>query len=155
MVIFKWLRYYQIPKQSQLVYLIDFDQLLMLIKSSETHAIFIILAVLVLKRVQRVLPKLHAKRTIIRTLTVTYGTLQKKQKVLRVKFTKTKASVSVFVFLILYAHIRYLRHAKRAVQACRERVFTFSIKFLWRVTILLMTRMLYMLTKISSPLSRL
>ena len=99
-VIFKWLRYYQIPKQSQLVYLIDFDQLLMLIKSSETHAIFIILAVLVLKRVQRVLPKLHAKRTIIRTLTVTYGTLQKKQKVLRVKFTKTKASVSVFVFLI-------------------------------------------------------
>ena len=80
MVIFKWLRYYQIPKQSQLVYLIDFDQLLMLIKSSETHAIFIILAVLVLKRVQRVLPKLHAKRTIIRTLTVTYGTLQKNKR---------------------------------------------------------------------------
>ena len=29
----------------------------------------------------RVLPQLHAKRAIIRTLTVTYGTLQKKQKV--------------------------------------------------------------------------
>ena len=35
----------------------------------------------IIKRVQRVLPKLHAKRAIIRTLTVTYGTLQKKQKV--------------------------------------------------------------------------
>ena len=49
----------------------------MLIKSAETQAIFIILAVLVVKRVQRVLPNLHAKRAIIRTLTVTYGTLQK------------------------------------------------------------------------------
>ena len=46
----------------------------------KTQAIFIILAVLI-KRVQRVLPKFHAKRAIIRTLTVTYGTLQKKQKV--------------------------------------------------------------------------
>ena len=35
------------------------------------------LVALVIKRVQRVLPKLHAKRAIIRTLTVTYGTLQK------------------------------------------------------------------------------
>ena len=49
----------------------------MLIKSAETQAIFIILVALVIKRVQRVLPKLHAKRAIIRTLTVTYGTLQK------------------------------------------------------------------------------
>ena len=47
----------------------------------KTQAIFIILAVSVIKRVQRVLPKLHAKRAIIRTPTVTYGTLQKKQKV--------------------------------------------------------------------------
>ena len=39
-----------------------------------TQAIFIILAVLVIKRVQCVLPKLHAKH-------VTYGTLQKIQKV--------------------------------------------------------------------------
>ena len=46
----------------------------------KTQAIFIILAVLVIKRVQRVLPKLHAKRAIIRTLTVTYGTLQKNKR---------------------------------------------------------------------------
>ena len=43
----------------------------------KTQAIFIFLVVLVIKRVQRILPKLHAKRAIIRTLTVTYGTLQK------------------------------------------------------------------------------
>ena len=44
--------------------------------------------------------------------------------------------MSVFVFSIKYAHIRDLRHAKRVVQACRARAFTFSIKFLWRVTII-------------------
>ena len=43
----------------------------------KTQAIFIILAVLVIKRVQCVLPKWHAKRAMIRTLTVTYGMLQK------------------------------------------------------------------------------
>ena len=43
----------------------------------KTQAIFIILAVLIIKRVQRVLPKLQAKRAVIRTLTVTNGTLQK------------------------------------------------------------------------------
>ena len=43
----------------------------------KTQAIFIILAVLIIKHVQRVLPQLHAKCAIIRTLTVTYGTLQK------------------------------------------------------------------------------
>ena len=46
----------------------------------KTQAIFIILAVLVIKRVQRVLPKLHAKRAIIHTLTVTYSTLQKNKR---------------------------------------------------------------------------
>ena len=46
----------------------------------KTQAIFIILAVLVIKRVQRVLPKLHANRAIIRALTVTYGTLQKNKR---------------------------------------------------------------------------
>ena len=46
----------------------------------KTQAIFIILAVSVIKRVQRVLPKLHAKRAIIRTLTVRYGTLQKNKR---------------------------------------------------------------------------
>ena len=43
----------------------------------KTQAIFLILAVLVIKYVQRVLPKLHTKRAIIRTLTVTHGMLQK------------------------------------------------------------------------------
>ena len=46
----------------------------------KTQAIFIIWAVLVIKRVQRVLPKLHAKRAIIRTLAVTYVTLQKNKR---------------------------------------------------------------------------
>ena len=46
----------------------------------KTQAIFIILAVLVIKRVQRVLPKLHANRAMIRTLTVTYGTLRKNKR---------------------------------------------------------------------------
>ena len=46
----------------------------------KTQAIFIILVALVIKRVQRVLPKLDAKRAIIRTLTVTYGTLQKNKR---------------------------------------------------------------------------
>ena len=46
----------------------------------KTQAIFIIFAVLVIKRVQRVLPKLHAKHATIRTLTVTYGTLQKNKR---------------------------------------------------------------------------
>ena len=52
----------------------------MLIKSAENPSHFIILVALVIKRVQRVLPKLHAKRAIIRTLTVTYGTLQKNKR---------------------------------------------------------------------------
>ena len=47
----------------------------------KTQALFIIFIVSVIKLVQRVLPKLHSTRAIIRTLTVTYGTLQKKQKV--------------------------------------------------------------------------
>ena len=48
--------YDQIPKQSQLVYLIHFDQLSL--SPLKTQAIFIILAVLVTKRIQHVLPKL-------------------------------------------------------------------------------------------------
>ena len=72
-----------------MVYLIHFDQLSMLIKSAEKPSHFYHLSsfsrsrllVLVIKRVQRVLPKLHVKRAIIRTLSVKYGTLQKKQKV--------------------------------------------------------------------------
>ena len=67
----------------------------MLIKSAENPSHFIMLAVLVIKSVQRVLPKLHAKRAIIRTLAVTYVTLQKIKR-----SSKTKASVSVFIFSI-------------------------------------------------------
>ena len=52
----------------------------MLIKSAENPSHFYHLAVLVIKRVQRVLPKFHANRAIIRTLTVTYGTLQKNKR---------------------------------------------------------------------------
>ena len=52
----------------------------MLIKPLKTQAIFIILALLVTKRVQCVLPKLHSKRAIIRTLTVTYGRQPKNKR---------------------------------------------------------------------------
>ena len=57
------------------VYLIhlDFNQL-------KSQAIFVILAVLVIKRVQCVLHKLHAKCAIIRTPTMTYGTPQKTKR---------------------------------------------------------------------------
>ena len=91
----------------------------------KTQAIFIILAVLVIKRVQRVLPKLHAKRAIIRTLTVTYCTLQKNKRSSVLNLPRQRQ---------VCPSLCDLRHARRFVQACRERAFTFSIKFLWRVT---------------------
>ena len=50
--------------------LLDFNQL-------KSQAIFVMVAVLVIERVQCVLHKLHAKCATIRTPTVTYGTLQK------------------------------------------------------------------------------
>lgn len=70
MVIFKWLRFRSNP---------------ITVSNSKTvsNALKICTryinrtAALVIKRVQRVLPKLHAKRGIIRKITVTYGTLQK------------------------------------------------------------------------------
>ena len=46
----------------------------------KTQAIFLILAVLVIKRVRHVLAKLHAKHALIRTLTMTYGMLQKNKR---------------------------------------------------------------------------
>ena len=55
----------------RLVYQFWFNPL----KTQASH--FVILAALVINSVLRVLPKLHAKRVIIRTLNVTYGTLQK------------------------------------------------------------------------------
>ena len=46
----------------------------------KTQAIFIILAVSVIKHIQRILTKLHAKRAIICTFTVTYGTVKKNKR---------------------------------------------------------------------------
>ena len=71
----------------------------MLIKPLKTQSIFIILVALVIKRVQRVLPKLHAKRAIIRTLTVTFGMLQKDKRSSVLNLPKER-QVSVFVFSI-------------------------------------------------------
>ena len=78
----------------------------MLIKSAENPSHFIMLAVLVIKSVQRVLPKLHAKRAIIRTLTVTYGTLQKSQKVWRDKIYQNKGKCVRLCFF----NLRWLRN---------------------------------------------
>ena len=70
----------------------------MLIKSAENPSHFYhLIAVLVIKRVQRVLPKLQAKGAHSHTYRDVWHA-KKKQKVWRVKFTKTKASVSIFVF---------------------------------------------------------
>ena len=81
-MIFKWPR---LRSNSKTVSIGIFDSLRPVINADhgnplKTQAIFIILAVLVIKRVQRVLPKLHANRAIIRALTVTYGTLQKNKR---------------------------------------------------------------------------
>ena len=103
-----------------------------------TQAIFIILAVLVIKHVQRVSPKLHANRAIICTLTVTYGTLQKNKRssVLNLRKQRQVCPSLFFQFnmriSVIYGTLSVL--CKRVVQACRARAFTFSIKFLWRVT---------------------
>ena len=70
----------------------------MLIKSAENPSHFIILAVLVIKRVQRVLPKLHAKRAIIRTLTVTYGNVQKNKRSSVLNLPKQRQVCPYFVF---------------------------------------------------------
>ena len=56
----------------------------------KTQSIYIILAVLVIQRVQRVLPKFHANRAIFRTLTVTYGTLQKNKRSSVLNFPKQR-----------------------------------------------------------------
>ena len=101
----------------------------------KTQAIFIILAVLVIKRVQRVLPKLHANRAIIRTLTVTYGTLQKNKRSSVLNLPKQRhVCPSFFFFNSIYAYPWSTAIAKRVVQACCAHAFTFSIKFLWTVT---------------------
>ena len=98
----------------------------------------IILAVLVIKRVQRVLPKLHTKRARICTLTVTHGTLQKNKMSSVLNLPKQRQVYPSLFFQfnmrisIIYGTLSV--SCKRVVQACREHAFTFSIKFLWRVT---------------------
>ena len=72
----------------------------MLIKSAETQAIFILLVALVIKRVQRVLPKLHAKRAIIHTLTVTCGILQKDKRSSLLNLPKQRQVCSSLFFSI-------------------------------------------------------
>ena len=90
----------------------------------KTQAIFIILAVLVIKRVQRVLPKLHANRAIIRTLTVTYGTLQKNKRSSVLNLPKQR---QVFPSLFFQFNMRIsgdLWHAKRV--SCKRVVDVLS-----------------------------
>ena len=61
--------------------------------------------------------------------------MQKKTKGLACCIYQNKAKcVRLCFFKLIYAHIRDLWHAKHVVQACRDRAFTFSIKFLWTVT---------------------
>ena len=61
--------------------------------------------------------------------------MQKKTKGLACCIYQNKAKcVCLCFFKLIYAHIRDLWHVKHVVQACRDRAFTFSIKFLWTVT---------------------
>ena len=61
--------------------------------------------------------------------------MQKKTKGLACCIYQNKAKcVRLCFFKLIYAHIHDLWHAKHVVQACRDRAFTFSIKFLWTVT---------------------
>ena len=92
----------------------------------KTQAIFIIWAVLVIKRVQRVLPKLHAQRARIRTLTMTYGTLQKNKRssVLNLQKQRQVCPSLFFQFnmriSVIYGTLSV--SCKRVVQACRASV---------------------------------
>ena len=115
-----------------MVYLIHFDQLSMLIKSAENPSHFYHLSsfsrsrllVLVIKRVQRVLPKLHVKRTIIRTLSVKYGTLQKNKRSSELNLPKQR---QVFPSLFFQFNMRIsgdLWHAKRV--SCKRVVDVLS-----------------------------
>ena len=102
MVIFKWLR---LRSNSKTVSIGIFDSLRPVI----------ILAVLVIKRVQRDLPKLQAKRAIIRTLAVTYCTLQTDKRSSVLNLPKQRQVCPSLFFQFNNAHIRDLRHPKRVV----------------------------------------
>ena len=75
----------------------------------------------------QVLPKLHAKRAIIRKLTATYGTLQKNKRSGVFNLPKQRqVSPSLFFQFNMRISVIYAGHAKRVVQACRECVFTLA-----------------------------
>ena len=71
---------------------------------------------------------------------------QCKMEVSRLKVGKVGGVAFIINFnMRISRHVCDLRHAKRVVQACRERAFTFSIKFLWTVTYIKNKLMLFLL----------
>ena len=67
-------------------------------------------------------------------------------EVSRLKVVKVGGVAFIINFnMRISRHICDLRHAKRVMQACRELAFTFSIKFLWRVTYIKNKLMLFLL----------
>ena len=122
-------------KQSQLVCLVPSTSYKCWLNPLKTQAILVILVVLVIKRVQRVLPKLHAKRAIIRTLTVTYGTLQKNKRSSMLNLPKQR---QVCPSLFFQFNMRISVIYGTLSVSCKHLVSVLSlIKFLWRVPILL------------------
>ena len=66
-------------------------------------------------------------------------------EVSRLKVVKVGGVAFIINFnMRISRHICDLQHAKRDMQACRELAFTFSIKFLWRVTYIKNKLMLYL-----------
>ena len=96
----------------------------------KTQAIFLILAVLVIKYVQHVLPKLHTKRAIIRTLTMTHRMLQKNKRFSVLNLPKQR-QVCPSLFLQFNMCISVIYHGLVSVSCkpSRERAFTFSINY--------------------------
>ena len=71
---------------------------------------------------------------------------QCKMEVSRLKVVKVGGVAFIINFnMRISRHVCDLRHAKRVMQACRERAFTFSIKFLWTVTYIKNKLMLFLL----------
>ena len=67
-------------------------------------------------------------------------------EVSRLKVVKVGGVAFIINFnMRISRHICDLRHAKHVMQACRELAFTFSIKFLWRVTYIKNKLMLFLL----------
>ena len=76
---------------------------------------------------------------------------QCKMEVSRLKVVKVSGVAFIINFnMRISRHICDLRHAKHVMQACRELAFTFSIKFLWRVTYIKNKLMLFFALAFSS-----